>query len=544
MKAIIAALQYEEANHTASGVDGIYGNNTLNKAPTLSQGSSQNAYIKIAQMCLMCMMETNAGLDGIFGSELKSLIKEFQEFYCLSSATSGTVDKITWASLLSSKGYSNRPALACDCSTILNAQQASALYNAGYRYVGRYLTGTVGGTRSKAMTSDEISNIITSGLKIFPIFQTGIPSLSRYSYATGKEDAIEAFAAARNLGIPKNTYIYFAIDYDLMDGQLASTVIPYFQGIREIFNQNTSRYLIGVYGARNICSTLHRKGLASSSFVSDMSTGFSGNLGYPIPKNWAFDQFYEYTFTNSGGDFPLDKVAYSGRGRVFSGITDYPSIPEPIEEITDDIIEDFNIKTLSCFTDIFEQLDVLPNLHSSKQLVFPGITIEVSTGIGKTKSIDSKYASASVEIIDGNWKNASINTAINLFKNFCISTGISIDEDMAFNLTYDFSKRIKNGEVSYGIGLASNNKIKLIYLFKEKILNKENREIGWVYSQIEVTLDSQGRDWNQRCLNGLASMSNSLISSERKDYVLYGYIIGFTIIYVYLSKYLFALMLA
>ena len=42
MKAIIAGLQYEEANHSTSGVDGIYGKNTLSKAPTLSSGTAKN----------------------------------------------------------------------------------------------------------------------------------------------------------------------------------------------------------------------------------------------------------------------------------------------------------------------------------------------------------------------------------------------------------------------------------------------------------------------------------------------------------------------
>ena len=30
---------------------------------------------------------------------------------------------------------------------------------------------------------------------------------------------------------------------------------------------------------------------ACSSSVGDMSTGFSGNLGFKIPDNWAFSQF-------------------------------------------------------------------------------------------------------------------------------------------------------------------------------------------------------------------------------------------------------------
>ena len=79
------------------------------------------------------MMETNAGMDGAFGSALKKQIEEFQKFYCLSGVTSGTVDRITWASLLSSKGETSRVAKACDTSTVLNYAKAKSLYDAGYR---------------------------------------------------------------------------------------------------------------------------------------------------------------------------------------------------------------------------------------------------------------------------------------------------------------------------------------------------------------------------------------------------------------------------
>ncbi|MFQ6987106.1 MAG: glycoside hydrolase domain-containing protein [Clostridia bacterium] len=54
---------------------------------------------------------------------------------------------------------------------------------------------------------------------------------------------------------------------------------------------NEKQYKIGVYSPRQICIALADKMLTTSSFVSDMSSGFTGNCGYPLPKNWAFDQF-------------------------------------------------------------------------------------------------------------------------------------------------------------------------------------------------------------------------------------------------------------
>lgn len=41
-----------------------------------------------------------------------------------------------------------------------------------------------------------------------------------------------------------------------------------------------------------------------------MSTGFSGNLGFPIPDNWNYDQFTE--ISGYHGKWDLDRVAYSG----------------------------------------------------------------------------------------------------------------------------------------------------------------------------------------------------------------------------------------
>ncbi|MEU1667593.1 hypothetical protein ABZ547_29250 [Streptomyces sparsogenes] len=38
-----------------------------------------------------------------------------------------------------------------------------------------------------------------------------------------------------------------------------------------------------------------------------MSTGFSGNLGFPLPANWAFNQIKEFEFAPA---FDLDKVAH------------------------------------------------------------------------------------------------------------------------------------------------------------------------------------------------------------------------------------------
>ena len=79
-----------------------------------------------------------------------------------------------------------------------------------------------------------------------------------------------------------------------------------------------NKYRIGVYGSRNICQKVCSLTKAESSFVVDMSTGYSGNLGYSMPNNWAFEQFHEYSILGSGFSFAVDKDMASGRYKGIS----------------------------------------------------------------------------------------------------------------------------------------------------------------------------------------------------------------------------------
>lgn len=90
--------------------------------------------------------------------------------------------------LLLSCGNPSRSAQACDCATVLNSNKAIALYNAGYRYVGRYLTGYVGSgdnARPKAMTAAELDAIFDAGLNVFAIYQDNIPTVEYYTKEQG-----------------------------------------------------------------------------------------------------------------------------------------------------------------------------------------------------------------------------------------------------------------------------------------------------------------------------------------------------------------------
>jgi peptidoglycan hydrolase-like protein with peptidoglycan-binding domain len=90
-------------------------------------------------------------------------------------------------------------------------------------------------------------------------------------------------------------------------------------------------YRIGVYGARNVCTRLFTEGLTTTSFVSDMSTGFSGNLGFPMPRNWAYDQIATITVGSGSGAIQIDNNIYSGRDTGVSRVIVRPTPAERLD---------------------------------------------------------------------------------------------------------------------------------------------------------------------------------------------------------------------
>ncbi|EER73915.1 glycoside hydrolase domain-containing protein, partial [Weissella paramesenteroides] len=232
--------------------------------------------------------------------------------------------------LLTSNGNVNRDASAMDTSKQLTANDVNYLKSQGYKIIGRYLTGSVGdgaAERNKYLTRTELHDIISAGISVVPIYQDGGGVLGYFSESQGIKDANLAGQAARALGIPSGATIYFAADLDVEDGNIDATIIPY---IKAVANQ-LSGYKVGIYGTRNVCSRAAAAGAVTSAYVADMSTGFSGNLGFPMPKVWAFDQFVEFTL----GGIPIDNLGTSGRDKGIKEINNTISAKAALRKIID-----------------------------------------------------------------------------------------------------------------------------------------------------------------------------------------------------------------
>lgn len=323
--ALIYGVQVEEGlGDIANGVFGPTTQKVYGEIADSHQLSSYPELVTLIQYALyqnlINVLPSSVPFSGSLDVETSFAIGLFQSFLHLNEVETGYPDLSTAMSLLLSSGDPNRSFTAVDTAEQLTPAQIETLRTAGIKYVGRYLTGTVGSEfKPKYLTIGEANNIIGAGMSIIPIYQDNFPTVDYYTYGQGVSDARSAFEAADNLGFSTDSIIYFAVDVDALDSDITTNIIPYFNGLFDTMKYN-NRYNIGIYGTRNACMRVVDEGYAVASFVSNMSTGWSGNLGFSQPPSWAFDQFAEPTGGIGSGDglVMIDKVNVSG---VDSGVT-------------------------------------------------------------------------------------------------------------------------------------------------------------------------------------------------------------------------------
>ncbi|MGW0499507.1 glycoside hydrolase domain-containing protein [Streptomyces sp. NPDC003007] len=309
-KSLLYAIQYElgMADGTANGVFGP-GTQSGLKNHTVAVGTTGTwALLFTAAMIL----NKRTVPFGNFIGDVKTGVQVFQSFAKL--PVTGLGDFQTWASLLVSYGDQTRKGESCDGVTKITPARAQALKDAGYKYIGRYLYNpSTTSLPEKEIQPGELATIKQYGLRCFPIYQTWARSVDYYSVQQGVTDCMNAAYKAEEHGFKPGSRIYFAVDYDAVDEEVTSHVLPYFRSIKDQMNRMGNPYKIGIYGPRNVCSRVSAAGYSGASFVSDMSSGFSGNLGYTLPEGWAFDQIVTKTVGSGAGAIEIDNNIASGR---------------------------------------------------------------------------------------------------------------------------------------------------------------------------------------------------------------------------------------
>ncbi|GAB1640086.1 glycoside hydrolase domain-containing protein [Krasilnikovia sp. MM14-A1259] len=312
-KALYLAIQFE-LGMTDDQATGTFGPGTkagLKSHPVSGGSSGPFVGIFTAAMVFNRIRQGASVFEGFadsFGGDAVTALRTFQKFSALPET--GTGDFTTWCQLLVSTGDPDRPATACDGVTAITDARAAALRSAGYEIVGRYLDNKPGSSLNKKIQPGELDVIFRNQLRVFPISQYNGGEAAYFTYNQGYQDARAAHAAALGHGFDAGTVIYFAVDFDATQKDVDDAVIPYFIGVSAGLAVEGKRYIHGVYGSRNVCADVTARTNARWSFVSGMSTAYSGNMGYTLPDNWAFNQVQTLSVGAGGGKIEIDKDAY------------------------------------------------------------------------------------------------------------------------------------------------------------------------------------------------------------------------------------------
>ncbi|CAL9328902.1 glycoside hydrolase domain-containing protein [Streptomyces sp. enrichment culture] len=310
-KALMFAIQYE-IGMSDDVANGVFGPGTQQgiRNNLLSEGSS-GTWVSLFTAAMIFNKRGGVFFSSQFDADLATRVRSFQNFVKL--PVTGRGDFQTWASLLVSTGDATRKGTAADCVTEVTNERAVALRDAGYQIVGRYLSNVPNTSLDKKIKSGELGRMAAHGLSCFPIYQTWGGEAAYFRREQGVADAFAAIERAKHYGFKPGTRIYFAVDFDALDYEVTDNILPHFRAIRDVMNEHGQGYLTGIYGPRNVCSRVAAAGYTSASFVCDMSTGFSGNLGYPLPGDWAFDQISTISVGAGSGLIEIDNNIVSGR---------------------------------------------------------------------------------------------------------------------------------------------------------------------------------------------------------------------------------------
>lgn len=303
--AMLYAIQYTlgMADGVANGNFGPGTRSGLSTLGPLSAGTSGRA-TELLQASLTLNGFTTAQ-TGVLDEQSRANLKSFQNLMEIETTAIG--DYRTWCNLLVSCGDTSMPTKGLDTATRLSASVLSSARTKGYTHIGRYLAGT-----GKSLTPEELTAFRDQGVLLIPIQQRSNDSLATMTRANGLAQGVEAAQRANLFGLPRGSTIYFAIDFDPTIEAIKGPVFDFMRGVKDAMDAlYHTRYLVGVYGTRNVCQKLISEQLATSCYVSGMSTGYSGNLGVPMPSPWAYNQIVEVQEAFGPTNVAVDHVVVS-----------------------------------------------------------------------------------------------------------------------------------------------------------------------------------------------------------------------------------------
>lgn len=154
-----------------------------------------------------------------------------------------------------------------DTAAKLSFEQAKKLRDLGYEYALRYLVPNTGQLAKKALTKTEAEALSSAGLLIGCCYET-TASRAKSGASGGLNDGNIARQLAKDMNVPSNAVIYFAVDYGA-PAEDYNTIAAYM-----IAAENAVRpYKLGVYGSYYIVEEMYRRGIGAAYW---QCVGWSG----------------------------------------------------------------------------------------------------------------------------------------------------------------------------------------------------------------------------------------------------------------------------
>jgi hypothetical protein len=164
------------------------------------------------------------------------------------------------------------------------AVQAAALAGAGIQRVGRYLSYTP----SKNLTPPEALALGKVGIGCWLVWET-TQGRALAGANAGTADAIEAVKQAAALNAPTGTAIYFAVDSDVTDAQIAGPINDYFTAVKAAIGTDC---VPGANGNGAVCAWCLDHNLTQVSWVwAGRLT--NGTQAFVASNRWDLHQYPE-----------------------------------------------------------------------------------------------------------------------------------------------------------------------------------------------------------------------------------------------------------
>lgn len=154
------------------------------------------------------------------------------------------------------------------------------LLSAGVRTVIRYYNfSNSSRLPQKRLELAEAQILAASGIQIGVVFQQRQDRAADFDKAKGFSAGREAYRYAQNsIGQPAGSAIYFGVDFDATNAVIAANIVPFFEGVKDAFAQESGgqpSYKVGAYGSGLTCGTLTQNNLIEFVWLA-MSRGFQG----------------------------------------------------------------------------------------------------------------------------------------------------------------------------------------------------------------------------------------------------------------------------